>query len=315
MNAHRVPPEEVSRVQRWFQAVITHPDGVQAGADSDAAKRLMHLPPGQLEKVITRSRALSAAERVAIYANAYHTRLLECLGEVYPMLKRTLGEEAFDGFAFGYLQEYPSRSYTLNELGRHFPRYLQETRPSPGPDESDSALADSAGEEPAFAQDWPDFFIDLARLEWAIYEVFDGPGVEGKPLLVAGQLLCISPHRWAQARLHPASCLQLLSARFPVNDYYTAMRRAKDDKPVPIPSLCESFVALTRRDYIVRRYNLSRIEFELLHAIKEGQTIGEAVERAAMTGNAEVEQLAADLKLWFRNWTAEGFFQSVEMRQ
>ncbi len=109
-----------------FQAVVTNPDGVEAGADSAAAQDLIHLPPGQLEKVVTRSRALSAAERLAIYANAYHTRLLECLGEVYPMLKRALGEEAFEGFAFGYLQDYPSRSYTLNALGRHFAQYCKK---------------------------------------------------------------------------------------------------------------------------------------------------------------------------------------------
>src|SRR6266436_3375706 len=203
MTSPNTPPGEVNRVQRWFQAVVTHPDGVEAGADSDEAQRLIHLPPGQLEKVITRSRALSAAERLAIYANAYHTRLLECLAEVYPMLKRTVGEEAFDGFAFGYLQEFPSRSYTLNELGRHFPHYLQETRPTTDNGESESASADSADNQPALAEDWPDFLIDLAQLEWAIYDVFDGVGVEGQPLLRAGQLSGIPPQSWPQFQLQP----------------------------------------------------------------------------------------------------------------
>src|SRR6266404_5991762 len=196
MSTSYTPPEEVSRVQRWFQAVVTHPDGVEAGAASEEAQRLSGLPPGQLEKVITRSRALSAAERLAIYANAYHTRLLECLGEVYPMLKRALGEEAFEGFAFGYLQEFPSRSYTLNELGRHFPSYLQETRPPSDHSSPEAAPTDSENGQPALVQDWPDFLIDLARLEWAIYEVFDGPGLEGQPLLTTDQLLGISPARW-----------------------------------------------------------------------------------------------------------------------
>ncbi len=105
---------EINRLQRWFQTVITHANGADSGASSEEAQRLIQLRPGQLEKVITRSRALTAAERLAIYANAYHTRLLECLGEVFPMMKRTLGAEAFDGFGFGYLQDYPPRSYTLN---------------------------------------------------------------------------------------------------------------------------------------------------------------------------------------------------------
>ena len=181
MNAHDPSSKgaDLNRVQRWFQAVVTHPEGLEAGAQSDEARKLINLPPGQLEKVITRSRALSAAERLAIYANAYHTRLLECLGEVYPMLKRTLGEEAFDALAFGYLQDYPSRSYTLNELGRHFPGYLQETRPTAHEADAESVPAGSAGSQQGSMEDWPDFLVDLARLEWAIYDVFDGVGVEG----------------------------------------------------------------------------------------------------------------------------------------
>jgi hypothetical protein len=315
MSAPDTSPEaaEVNRLQRWFQAVVTHPDGVEAGADSDEAKRLINLPPGQLEKVITRSRALSAAERLAIYANAYHTRLLECLGEVYPMLKRALGEEAFDGFAFGYLQEYPSRSYTLNELGRHFPRYLEETRPTADNAEAEFDSADSANSQPALVKGWPDFLIDLARLEWAIYDVFDGLGVEGQPLLQADQLSGIPPESWPRVQLQPVPCLQLLATRFPVNDYYTAVRKADDDAAVAIPASCESFVALTRRQFIVRRYNLSRIEFALLRAIGDGQSLGQAVEVAASVTDDDMDKLSANLNLWFRNWTAEGFFQSVKL--
>jgi len=312
VNRSDATPPDVSRIQRWFLAVVTHAEGVEAGADSDEAQRLIDLPPGELERMITRSRALSAAERLAIYANAYHTRLLECLGDVFPMLKRTLGEDAFNGFAFGYLQEYPSRSYTLNELGRHFPRYLQETRPTDPDADTESARLDATEGQPSVMQDWPDFLIDLAHLEWAIYEVFDGEGVEGRPLVQADRLSSIPPERWPEVRLQSVPCLRLLAARFPVNDYYTALRRAKAGETVSIPCLCESFVALTRRDYIVRRYSLSHTEYELLQAVQEGRTIGEAVERAALSASADLDELAANLTLWFHNWTAEGFFQSVE---
>ena len=312
MRPPAIPSDEVSRVQRWFQAVITHPEGVEAGADSAEAQRLIKLSPGQLEKVITRSPALSAAERLAIYAHAYHARLLDCLGEVYPILKRTLGDEAFEGFAFGYLQDYPSRSYTLNELGRHFPRYLEETRPEADAADSGCSAADSDEGETSLARDWPDFLIDLARLEWAIYDVFDGPGVEGQPLLQFDQLSGIPPERWGEVRLQPVPCLRLLVTRFPVNDYYTAVRKADHNQTVAIPSPGESFVALTRRQFVVRRYNFSRTEFELLQAIQGGQALEQAVQHAASIADSDTEEFTSNLKLWFRNWTAEGFFQLVE---
>lgn len=299
---------ELTQLQRWFQTVVTHGEGVEAGACSEEAQRLIQLAPGQLEQVITRSRALTAAERLAIYANAYHSRLLECLGEVFPLLKRTLGEEAFDGLAFGYLQQYPSRSYTLNELGRQFPQYLEQTRPDP---EAASA-GDPAGTEPASMENWPDFLIDLARLEWGIYEVFDGPGMEGKEPLSADQLLAIPPERWPGLKLITAVCLQLLATRFPVNDYFTALRKAKPDEPVAIPSADPSFIALTRRNFVVRRYNLSRAQFELLRALQQGRPLQKAIESSVPeAGQQQLDEVAASLRLWFRNWTAEGFFQSV----
>ncbi len=300
---------EINRLQRWFQTVITHANGADSGASSEEAQRLIQLRPGQLEKVITRSRALTAAERLAIYANAYHTRLLECLGEVFPMMKRTLGDEAFDGFGFGYLQDYPPRSYTLNELGKRFPAYLEDTRPAAdGPEPDPSGIGSSAEE----VDDWPEFLIELARLEWAIYEVFDGLGVEGQPLFNADELLNLSPERWPEAQLEPVPCLQLLATRFPVNDYYTRLRQVKENESVPLPSASESFVALSRRDFVVRRYNLSGTEFELLRAIQQGLPVGRAIEYAAQASSDSIDQLASNLKLWFRNWTAEGFFRGVE---
>lgn len=301
---------ELSRLQRWFQSVITHADGVEAGADAAQAEPSLTLNKSALEEVVTRSRALSASERLAIYANAYHTRLLECLGEVFPMLARTLGEDGFNSLAFGYLQEYPSQTYTLNELGRHFPAYLDQTRPMTG---AEGADLDESEEKSLLEPDWPDFLIDLAKLEWAIYEVFDGPGVEDISLLGADQALSIPADRWAEAKLKPVVCLRLLATRFPVNDYYTALRRAPAGELAPMPAEGESYVALTRRNYVVRRYNLSQAQFELLTHLQAGRSIGEALERTLPQTTQKVDEVAAVLQLWFKNWTAEGFFESVSI--
>ena len=306
------PPSELSQLQRWFQSVVTHADGVEAGAASDEAQRLIQLPPTALERVITRSRALSAAERLAIYANAYHSRLLECLGEVFPMLKRTLGEEGFNSLAFGYLQEYPSKSYTLNELGRHFATYLDQTRPAPEVGCSEP-MNTAENEQCLEGVNWPQFLIDLARLEWAIYEVFDGPGVEGQVLLNADELLAIPTERWPEAKLIPVPCLTLLGTRFPVNEYFTIVRNLVGDEPLPMPEEANSFVALTRRGFVVRRYSLSRVEFELLNALKAGRSVGEAVTMIIPLAENDLDNLAENLKVWFRNWTAEGFFKSVHL--
>lgn len=279
-----------------MQAVITHPDGVVDGAQSDDARRHLEVPPDALETVITRSRNLTSEERLAIYHTAYFARLLECLRNIFPMVAKTLGEEAFDALAFGYLQSYPSQSYTLDRLGDRFARYLAETRPD----------LDDAGQP---TESWPDFMIDLARLEWNIGEVFDGPGIEGQATLSAEQLLALAADRWPAVRLVPASCLRLLSFRFPVNDYFTALRQSGEDTDLPpLPEPDDCWLALSRRDFVVRRHALDREQSELLTALISGQPIGVAIEQLAATAATSLDELAGRLQSWFRIWTAAGFF-------
>jgi hypothetical protein len=281
-------------VQRWFHAVVSHPDGIEGGAASPEAQELIRLNRGELEAVVRRSRNLTAAERLSIYANAYYSRLLECIGANYPILKQSLGEEVFDSFAFEYLQRYPSRSYTLDHLGKRFAQFLAETRP-----DDDEEVG------------WPDFLIDLATFEWTIAKVFDGPGAEGLTLLTPEALQAFPAERFAEARLVPVPCLRVLAFRFPVNAYYTAARRMEEGEAIPIPEPGEEHVAVTRRDFIVRRYPLTPPQYALLDAILAGATVGEAIAAAAAVTDLDDEAFAAELRSWFRFWVAEGFFVSV----
>ncbi len=287
-------------VQQWFQTVVTHPGGIEGGVDSEEAQRLIHLKRGDLEAVIRRSRNLTASERIGIYANAYYARLLECLGECFPMLKQAVGEEVFTGFAFEYLQHYPSRSYTLDRLGENFPRFLEETRPGP-----------EDGGPPPGEVGWPDFLIDLATLEWTLAKVFDGPGTEGQTLLTSEALQAFPADRFAEARLIPVPCLRLLASRYPVNAWFTAARRAEEGEEIPIPDPAPEYTAITRRDFVVRRYSLTLPQYTLLTALQSGTTVAEALAATAAVTDLDDDALAAELRSWFRLFTAEGFFREI----
>jgi hypothetical protein len=301
--SERGSPRSLDVVQRWFQAVITHPQGVEGGVESEEAQRLIRLNRSELEAVIGRSRNLTAAERMGIYANAYYARLLECLASFFPMLQKALGAEVFEGFAFEYLQHYPSKSYTLDRLGESFARFLQETRPEPEEAYGEDSQAGAVG--------WPDFLIDLTVFEWNLNQVFDGPGVEGKPLLTAELLQSFPAERFAEARLVPVPCLRLLAFRFPVNAYYTAARHAEEGEEIPVPAPANEWVAVTRREFVVRRYPLSLPQHALLTELLAGSTVGEAIAAAAEASDLDDESLAVELRAWFRFWVAEEFFLSV----
>ena len=300
MNPTNKPTPTLDRIQRWMQAAVMHPDGVVAGMQSPEARAA--IDAGAVEEVVTRSKALTAAERLAIYGSAYYARLLECLREEYPATAHALGEETFDAFAAAYLQHYPSRSYTLCRLGANFPHFLTETRPP--------------REEGEPEVSWPEFLADLAAFEWVFSEVFDGPGVEGgrsgvtRPLLDEAKVRAVPPERWAEARLTAVPCLRLLALRFPVQDYYAEVRAEKSPS---LPPPAETYLALARRHYVVHHYPLSAPEYRLLNALVAGRSVGEAIEEAARLPGADLDHLAANLHDWFRRWAALGFFESVAL--
>jgi len=281
----------LAELQHWLQAVVTHPGGVVEGIDSEEAQRRVPIPAEAINSVVLPSKSLTSHQRLAVYSNAYFGRLLECMRELFPALRYALEEEVFDQFAVGYLTTYPPQSYTLAKLSDRFVPFLEETR------------AKIAAPE----ETWPDFVIDLARLEWQIEEVFDGPGTENLDPLSPEELSRTDPESFAAARLQLAPCLRMLPFRFPVNDYYTAWRGLDSggEERIPLPDPQPDYLALTRRNYVVRRFPLSEPQFRLLTALAAGETVGEAI--AAAAGD-EGEAIGGELGRWFQQWTAAGFF-------
>ena len=279
---------DLARVQRWFQAVIMHPDGIVPGVLGPDARRHIELIPDELERVVTRSRSLSAAERIAIYGRAYHARLTECLEAEFSVLRQALGEDLFRMFARAYLSNCPSQSYTLGNLGNGFPAYLRDSRP--------------AGATEGQQETWPDFIIDLARFERAFSEVYDGAGVEGDVVPSGEDLRTLLTGRNRQARLAPAASLRLLTFQHPVHDYFDAIRHSRH---LDLPAPAATFLAMNRRNYVVTVIELSPTQYALLSALLEGRSVGQALRRAGASSPEQRGQLIACIE----SWAQQGFFR------
>ncbi|MBX3437263.1 MAG: putative DNA-binding domain-containing protein [Planctomycetaceae bacterium] len=284
----------LDQIQRWMHTVITHPGGVHGGIASSAARQQIDVSAEEIENVIDRSAALNSIERLGIYGNAYYARLIECLAVEFPALRAAVGEDAFSGFVFGFLQHHPPASYTLSDLGRWFPIYLASSRPARQDD----------------APDWADFLVDLATLERTDSEVFDGPGEEHLPLLQAEELSAVPPENWSDIQFQTAASLRLLEFRFPVQDFAACVRRGAEST---IPAAARTFLAVSRRDYIVRHRTLSRLPFQLLCFLQQGRTLGAAIEEAVVDTGAEEQRLVGQLGEWFRAWTRDGYFVSFRL--
>jgi hypothetical protein len=297
-----MPPLEIGEsrsldsLQRWMLSVITHPSGIEAGVTSDSARETVDVTTDQLERVVCRSERLSSADRLRVYGNAYFARLLECLRSEFPAMVKALSEEAFDGLAFGYLLEHPSQTYTLSRLAAELPKHLAATRPP----------------REANVPDFADFLIDLAMLERTYSEVFDGPGPEQTPTLKPSDLEGLMADEFAGSRLVMHDCVRLLSLQFPVHEFATAVRHGGE---ADFPAARATCLVVTRRDYIVRRFEVSPMQFALLTSLRDGATIGEALLSIQPLDGAGLSQLATDLRGWFFEWSAAPLFSHLDRDQ
>jgi len=272
----------LDRLQRWMQAVIVHPglveDALAAAADEVPAQRL--------GEVILPSRTLTPAERLDVYHGMYLLRMEEALASDYPALKHFLGDEGFFDLVRDYVQVHPSRSFSLNPLGYRLPEFVKT----------------------ASGLERPDFCYELAQLELAVAQAFDGPETAR---LGEAAIAAVPPEAWEAARLAPVATFRLLSFRYPVNDYLQTV--LDDDHDHPKARLKDQWIAVYRRDYVVYRLDLTRAAHDLLAALVSGRPLGNAIGEALKTGGKRAPS-EHELFRWFRQWVSVGVFQSVETR-
>lgn len=287
----------LDQIQRWMQSVIMHPGGVLAGVASPAARQHLQVAPQSLHEVIRPSQSLDSVQRLEIYVDAYFERLLECLREEFAATHQALGDELFHAVAFGYLQQHPSRSYTLHELGGRFAEYLSETR------------LHARGAPEGSPGNWADFVIELASFERTQREVYDGPGIEGRPSTLLAELSAIPMERWGALRLVAAPCLRVCRYRHAVDNYWLAVC---EGRPVPPMEPVERRLAIHRRGFSLERHELTAAQLVLLDQLVDGASLAAAIVATADQVAPDVEPWQDLLGQWFQSWAAVGFFTALE---
>lgn len=274
--------EPLAALERWMQALLTHPEGPRAGVATPEARAAL---PLALHEVFLPSRTLSGEARIGVYAEMYFARLIEVLEEEFPAFVALVGHARAHALFQEYVVAHPSRHYSLNVLGRALEGFLRDEA---GPFEPRA------------------FGLELVRLERSIQDVFDAPECAS---LAAGTLASVPPEAWASARLVPIPALALHAFAYPVNAWYQAFR---DEAPLPEPAPVASHLAIFRQEGRVWRMELSEAQHALLAALAAGNPLARALEVLAGQGFA-LADLAPELQGWFRLWAAEGFFARVEL--
>lgn len=206
----------------------------------------------QVTSALAKPSRISETEALAIYQRSYYQRLLKCMSEQFPALCHALGEQLFVDFARDYLHTHAPVSYTLYDLGRRFPDFLEDTRPD----------RDTQGSEREL---WIDFMVDLAKFERLVFTLFDAPGHEGRPLADVDT---------PDEHLHLQPAFALGAYRFPVAEYYHAVRA--DVNPA-LPPYAPCHVALVRKDFVTRTVLLGSMQYAFLQLLQHTGTIDGAL--------------------------------------
>jgi hypothetical protein len=257
-----------------MQAVIQH-----VGTDEEAVKSKQatrHIAASKMP--VLPSKTLTAHERLNVYREMYWMRLREALAIDYPELKQYLGDDQFDLLCDSYVQEYPSRSYSLNRLGDHLPKFL-----------SDGGFDGLKRRG---------FVTELARLELLMTEVFDDVEV---PVLDEAGVARVPADAWETIKLQPIAALRHLPMRYPVSEYLSALRNKKPADGFLTRK--DSWVVVFRRGYGVQRLELNRTAYRLFTALISGVPLGDAV--------SNVRVSPAQLQEWFKLWVSNRLFRAI----
>jgi hypothetical protein len=240
---------------------------------------------------------LSSFDRLEIYNRQYWFRVIGAVAEDFPALNAVLGEKAFDRLVLAYLQENPSTSFTLRNLGAKLPQWLEA--------------------HPEFAPRRHKLLVDVARLEWAYVEAFDRADVtplttEDFGNFAADTELFLQPH------------IQLLDLKYPVDELVLAVHRETGPSDIMsnavserrqvnrtrLPKMLRSAVWLVVHRYENSVYyrRIDRENFLLLSALQQGVPLGDALEAAFRKSNLSAGEQAARIQGYFSHASELGWF-------
>jgi hypothetical protein len=241
---------------------------------------------------------LTSLERIELYNKQYWFRLLDCLYDDYPGLRAILGETKFRKLRIAYLDRYGSTSFTMRNLGSHLVEFLEANR--------------------RFITPHTEMCLDMARFEWAQIVAFDGLQ---RPPLVPDDLLGRDPQKLTLG-LQPY--VTLLELGYPLDEFVLAIKKkslraeasnamemeeasSSRKRAVRLPRKQRIFIGVHRWENSLYYKRLEPAQFQLLCALRDGETVADACQRAIESDPAADIDWAERIRRWFQVFTELGW--------
>src|SRR5215470_3697731 len=78
------------------------------------------------DEIVKPNDRLTSVERLEIYNRVYWFRILSSLADDFPGLRAVIGQQKFDKLIRAYLNDCPSESFTLRNLGARLESWLRK---------------------------------------------------------------------------------------------------------------------------------------------------------------------------------------------
>lgn len=264
---------KLDELQKSVYRFITTPGSVNDALEAAGGESI----PSEL---VLPSATLQPLERLMIYRRMYLLRMEEALAADYPVLQAFLGEEAFFQLVGRYVEQYPSRSYTLDRLGDQLIRFL----------ETDPKVARRRR-----------LVLDIARVEKAMVEVNE----EGEDVAVKGQALAnVHPDDYGRLAFRPIAALRFLELSYPIQPLLAAQR---EERTLPKVRPRAHAMVIWRQEYTMWRRVLEPKVARLLKALLGGQSMDEAL---AGAGRFSSTKLFATFQMFME----DGLFREFHLK-
>lgn len=205
----------------------------------------------------------------AVYRNTWVKGLLDALQANYPVVATLLGPDAFSSVAVEYARTKRSASPVLALYGERFPAHL-------------------AGHP--LSEELP-YLGDVARLERLWTECFFAADDEALNPAIFRRLL---PEQAAALRPRLTAAARLARFETPAITIWEAHKQGEFEELEP--EWRPEHVLVHRKGASVSVRLLSKPEFQLLSELRQGRSIGEAIEAvAAANCSAEIPSLIANI--------------------
>jgi hypothetical protein len=230
------------------------------------------------------SAKVPAATRLAIYGDAYRSRLAEALGNNYPVLAQLLGPADFAPLAAAYVREHDSAFFSIRYYGAELPQFLSR---------HENYLT-----APVLAE--------LAHWEWAMGRTFDAADA---PVLDHAALAQLPPQRWGQLRLtfHPS--LERLALLWNVPQLWQALNAQQERPELTLAAQPQQWL-LWRHGLDTFYRSLSDSEATALDAARNHWSFGELCELLCEALGAEAAPTEAATLL--RGWVESGLISAAD---